>query len=163
MKIFCNNFQSHFTEIFLQGSNQQWVSIGSDTGLVLNRQQDIILIINQLWPSLLMHMCPLKWCHDEWDGVSNHRRLDGLRNSFFRRRSKKTSKLRITGLCEGNSPVTSEFPSQRASDAKNVTIHHALGLDELNLVMMLEKSDNTMDDNAYICKYIYIYTSMFSS
>ena len=27
-----------------------------------------------------------------------------------RRRSKKTSKLRITGLCWGNSPVTSEFP-----------------------------------------------------
>ena len=25
---------------------------------------------------------------------------------------KKTSKLRITGLCEGNSPVTSEFPAQ---------------------------------------------------
>ena len=29
---------------------------------------------------------------------------------FFRRRSKKTSKLRVTGLCEGNSPGTGEFP-----------------------------------------------------
>ena len=27
---------------------------------------------------------------------------------------KKTSKLRVTGLCEGNSPVTGEFPAQRA-------------------------------------------------
>ena len=35
---------------------------------------------------------------------------------------KKTSKLRITGLCEGNSPVTGEFPAQRASNAKNVSI-----------------------------------------
>ena len=24
----------------------------------------------------------------------------------------KTSRLRVTGLCEGNSPVTSEFPAQ---------------------------------------------------
>ena len=37
------------------------------------------------------------------------------------RRSKKTSKLHVTGLCEGNSPVTDEFPTQRASDAENVS------------------------------------------
>ena len=44
-----------------------------------------------------------------------------------RRRSKKTSKPRITGLGEGNSPVTGEFPAQRASKAENVSIwscHH---------------------------------------
>ena len=28
---------------------------------------------------------------------------------------RKTSKLRTTGPCEGNSPVTSELPSQNAS------------------------------------------------
>ena len=39
---------------------------------------------------------------------------------FIRRRSRKTSMLRVTGLCEGNSPVTSEFPMQRASNAENV-------------------------------------------
>ena len=33
-------------------------------------------------------------------------------------RSKKTSKLRVTGLCEGNSPVTGEFPAQRSSNAE---------------------------------------------
>ena len=41
---------------------------------------------------------------------------------------KETSKLRVTGLCEGNSPVTGEFPAQRASNAENVSIwwrHHA--------------------------------------
>ena len=39
----------------------------------------------------------------------------------------KTSKLHVTGLCVGNSPVTSEFPAQRASNAENVSIwwrHH---------------------------------------
>ena len=34
----------------------------------------------------------------------------------------KTSKLRITGLWEGNSPVTDEFPAQRASNAENASI-----------------------------------------
>ena len=41
---------------------------------------------------------------------------------------KKTSKLRVTGLCEGNSPVNGEFPSQRTSNVVNVSIwwrHHA--------------------------------------
>ena len=40
---------------------------------------------------------------------------------------KKTSKLRVTGFCVGNSPVTGEFPAQRASNADNVSIwwrHH---------------------------------------
>ena len=40
---------------------------------------------------------------------------------------RKHPKLRVTGLCEGNSPVTGEFPSQRASNAENVFIwwrHH---------------------------------------
>ena len=44
------------------------------------------------------------------------------------RRSKKTSKLRVTGLYAGNSPVTGEFPAQKASNAENVSIswrHHA--------------------------------------
>ena len=69
----------------------------------------------------------LQWRHNERDGVSKHRRLDCWLKRLFRRRSKKTLKLRVTGLCEGNSPVTGEFPSQRASNAENVSIwwrHH---------------------------------------
>ena len=44
--------------------------------------------------------------------------LTCLFNRSFRRRSNKTSKLRVTGLCEGNSPVTGEFPAQMASNAE---------------------------------------------
>ena len=43
------------------------------------------------------------------------------------RKSKKISKLRVTGLYEGNSPVTGEFPTQKSSNAENVSIwwrHH---------------------------------------
>ena len=35
---------------------------------------------------------------------------------------KNPSKLRVTGLCAGNSPVTGEFPAQKASNAENVSI-----------------------------------------
>ena len=49
----------------------------------------------------------LQWCHNERDGVSNHQPHDCLLNRLFRRRSKKTSKLRVTNLCTGNSPVNS--------------------------------------------------------
>ena len=64
----------------------------------------------------------LQWRHNH--GVSNHRRHNGLLNRLFRRRSKKTSQLRITGLCGRN--LTGEFPSQRASNAENVSMwwHH---------------------------------------
>ena len=50
---------------------------------------------------------------------------DCLFNRLFR--SKKTSKLHVTGLCVGNSPVTGEFPAQMASNAENASIcwrHH---------------------------------------
>ena len=71
----------------------------------------------------------LQWCHNGRDGVSNHQPHHCLLNRLFRRRSKKTSKLRVTGLCAGNSPVTGELPAQMASNAENVSIwwrHHQL-------------------------------------
>ena len=34
----------------------------------------------------------------------------------------KTSKLHVTGHCEGNSPVTGGFPTQRASNVENISI-----------------------------------------
>ena len=46
----------------------------------------------------------LHWRHTDHDGVSNHQPHCCLLNRLFRRRSKKTSKLRVTGLCVGNSP-----------------------------------------------------------
>ena len=46
----------------------------------------------------------LHWRHNEHDGVSNHQPHGCLLNRLFRRRSKKTPKLRVTALCVGNSP-----------------------------------------------------------
>ena len=93
-------------------------------------------------PILLISECPyisdtgtssrgplniLQWRHNGHDGVSIHQPLDCLLKRLFRRRSKKTSKLRLTGLCAWNSPVTGEFPAQMASNAENVSFwwrHH---------------------------------------
>ena len=71
----------------------------------------------------------LRWRHNERDSVSNHQPHHCLLNRLFRRRSKKTSKFRVTGLCGGNSPGTGEFPAQMASYAENVSIwwsYHAI-------------------------------------
>ena len=65
--------------------------------------------------SLLKHTCvtgsviwnitaTLRWRHNACYSVSNHQPHHCLLNRLFRRRSKKTSKLRVTGLCAGNSP-----------------------------------------------------------
>ena len=59
-----------------------------------------------------------------------------LLDRLFRRRSKKTSKLRVTGVCAGNSPVTGEFPSQRASWGKYFHL---------------------MTSSWCVCVYVYIY------
>ena len=66
----------------------------------------------------------LQWRHNGRDGVSNHQPHQCLLNRLFGRRSKKTSKLRVTGLL-----WTGEFPAQMASNAENVSIwwrHHVL-------------------------------------
>ena len=68
----------------------------------------------------------LQWRHNGRDGVANHQPHDCLLDRLFRRRSNKISKLRVTGLCEENSPGTGEFSAQKASNAANVSIwwHH---------------------------------------
>ena len=77
----------------------------------------------ELWPG---DVPTLQWCHNGFDGVLNHQPHNGLLKHLFRRRSKKTSKLCATGLWVWNSPVTSEFPTQMASNVENVSIwwHH---------------------------------------
>ena len=53
---------------------------------------------------------PLRWRHNDHDSVSVHQPHGCLLNCLFRRRSKKTSKLRVTGLCVGNSPEPVNSP-----------------------------------------------------
>ena len=76
----------------------------------------------------VIYVCTLlQWGLYGRDSVSNHQPHDFLLNRLFRCRSKKTSKLGVTGLCAGISPGTGEFPAQMASNSENVCIwwrHH---------------------------------------
>ena len=80
----------------------------------------IILVLSVAKKTLL-------WCHNGLDSVSNHQPHHCLLGRLFGRRSKITSKLRVTGLCARNSLGTGEFPAQMASNAENISIwwrHH---------------------------------------
>ena len=91
----------------------------SDNIILIEDDNTVTFIYTQSGSSL--HK-PLQWRHNELDGVSNHRRPDCLLSRLSRRKSKKRSKLRVTGFCEGNSPVIGEFPARRTSNAENVSI-----------------------------------------
>ena len=76
---------------------------------------------------VLQTQMTLQWRHNGHNSISNHQPHDCLLNYIFTHWSKKTSKLRVTDLCAGNSPVTAEFPTQRASNTESVSIwsrHH---------------------------------------
>ena len=49
--------------------------------------------------------------------------------AFIQTQITKVSKFRVTGLCDGNSPVIGEFLTQMASNAENVSTwwrHHVV-------------------------------------
>ena len=68
----------------------------------------ILSMIQQRGPNWLpthfLRNWSLHWRHNYHDGVSNQQPHGCLLSCLFSRRSKKTSKLRVTGLCVGNSP-----------------------------------------------------------
>ena len=72
----------------------------------------------QVIPRFIM-FCRLHYSDSVMGAMASHITSVSTVCCLFRRRSKKTSKLRVAGLCEGNSPVTGEFPAQRASNAEN--------------------------------------------
>ena len=82
---------------------------------------------NEQFEVQVIHGHSLQWRHNGRNVISNHQPHHCLLNRLFRRRSKETSKLHVTGLCAGNSPVTGEFPARMARNAENVSIwwrHH---------------------------------------
>ena len=111
--------------------NQLWLDYRRVyTSLALNGLTHItVFCIFGLKPKIPLYPYTktLRWRHNDHAGVSNHQPHGCLLNRLFRRKSKKTSKLRVTGLCAGNSPGTGEFSAQMASCAENVSIwwrHH---------------------------------------
>ena len=62
----------------------------------------------------------LHWRHNDHGGVFNYQSHGCLLNRLFRRRSKKTSKLRVTGHCAGNSPGPVTSPHKGSVTRKMV-------------------------------------------
>ena len=118
------------------------------TSVILNWLRDKLYLATHV---LYLFSNQLQWRHNERDDVSNHQPHHCLLNRLFRRRGKKTSKLRVTGLCARNSPVTGEFPAQRTSNAENVSIwwgHHAHSLHgELNQIPQVSNDFLKLSDN----------------
>ena len=100
----------------------------------------------------------LQWRHDGYDGVSNHQPHHGLLNRLFGRRSKKTSKLRVTGLCAWNSPGTGEFPAHIASNAENVSIswRHHVGSGPTTSSQWRERVENAKMFFLFVCLFSHI-------
>ena len=93
----------------------------------------------QIWPFITYSVCfvvrricittTLQWYHYERDGVSNP--IPTLfTQPFIQAQIKQNiTKLRVTGLCAGNSPVTDEFPHKLPVTRKmfqfdDVIMHH---------------------------------------
>ena len=111
----------------LQSENVSWNLDWQCDGLVQVRHKSSALAMELIFLAQTHQMGALHWRHNGHNIFSNRQPHDCLLNRLFRRRSKKISKLRITGLCVGHSPETGEFPAQMASNAENVSIwwrHH---------------------------------------
>ena len=74
----------------------------------------------------------LWWRHNDHAGVSNHQPHGCLLNRLFRRKSKKTSKPRVTGLCAGNSPGISRTNGQLRGKCFHLMTSSWSGLDLSN-------------------------------
>ena len=96
----------------------------------VNERQIIHYALDECWQIGIIKYDPLvvtlQRRHNEQESVSNYRCLYCLLNRLFRHRSKKTSNLRVTGLCEGNSPVTGQFPADTIALHSIPNISHRL-------------------------------------
>ena len=101
-------------------------------------------IMHHLWNWSISKHKPMssQWRRDERNGVSNHRRLGCLLNRFFRCRSKKTSKFRVTGLCAGNHRWPLNSPHKGPVTRKMFPFHG---------VIMYAISSNIMNQHHRIC------------
>ena len=88
-------------------TGEKWLSPGFFNRVIEN--DALVSGLSFTWSKTIS----LRWRHNGHDGVSNHQPHHCLLNRLFRSRSKKTSKLRLTGLCAGNSPVSGGFPGDR--------------------------------------------------
>ena len=114
-----------------RGNKEEWIwldIVSRQDGTTTNKHSKFIRYApgKQLEKEQTVYL--LQWRHNALDGVSNHQPQHCLLSRLFGRKSEKTSKLRVTDLCAGNSSGTGELPAPMASNAEKVSIwwrHHA--------------------------------------
>ena len=132
-------------KLYASFHHHMWIQTGVTVRKRLSWVVTSVTLTFDLWPwpfawtSLLSlvitpeNFMMIRWWEHSQKGVTDgqtDRRTDRQTENTIHRAAwsqlKKTSKLRVTGLCVGNSPGTGEFPAQMASDAENASIwwHH---------------------------------------
>ena len=101
-----------------------------------------------------MRICLLQWRHNGCDGVSNHQRHDCLLNRLFRRRSNKTLKLRVTGLCAGIHRSPGNSPHKWSVKRKGFSFY--------NVIMLHFNHDSTLPP-PHPCVYVSLSQSISDS
>ena len=87
----------------------------------------------------------LRWRHNGRDSVSNHQPHQSLFNRLFRRRSKKTSKLRVSGFCAGNSPGSVNSPHKWPVTRK------IFPFDDVTMLITTRRDCNELKQNVDPC------------
>ena len=148
-----NWFRAHFVKYVTQ--NQVYINLKY---CLYQQIYDILQTINTFintgnFNKLLTST--LQRRHHERKGVSNHRRLDCLLNDLSRRRSKKTSKLRVTGLCHGNDRWPVDSPHKGPGTRKMFPFDYVImNFDEV-LYMGVNKGVPLTADIHLLCIIIY--------
>ena len=131
MESFLQNFKIWIFGIFFQICNFDFVFRGGGGGISERRRSSCSSLIRSRYKKVSVvtlnlsktrHIFSLQWRHNGRGSVSNHQPHHCLLNRWFRRRSKKTSKLSVAGLRVGM-----WIPRTMASNAENVSIwwrHH---------------------------------------
>ena len=91
----------------------------------------------------------LRWRHNDYDGVSNHQPHGCLLNRLFTRKSKKTSKLRVTGLCVGNSPGPVNSPHKGPVTRKMFPFDDVIMIYTFVVSVVASPQNMTKHDSAY--------------
>ena len=133
-----------------------------DVTVMFNSKEDIMLkvsyngvdvagaiVISTMHENMMMMMMKITrlpvtiitlyaWVTEHVPSSDTHRAIcNCLLNRLFRHRSKKTSKLPVTGLCDGKSLVTGEFPHKGPVTRKMLPFDDVMMACGLNAIILL--------------------------
>ena len=119
----------------------------------------------------------LPWRHNGDECVSNHQPYGCLLNRLFGRWSKKTSKLRITGLCMGNSPGPVNSPHKGPVTRKmfpfadvimlmlwlHFRVCGAAAITTTSVLILQPTDSNELLTKQWSCSFFFIWSGSYSS